>query len=257
MAKKYSRELKVAVAAARAAGKVLMKTFNKQVHKQHMKGHMDFYLQADKDAEEIIIKTIKKSFPDHAVLAEESGHEKKSSDYTWIIDPLDGTHNFAYGIPIFGTSVALQHKNRIVVGVVFLPYIDELYYAVKGEGAFMNGKRISTKKNKGRFINVGGTHRFESPVVADNLNKIIAKYHPRLRFVGSAVFAGAYVAAGRMASYITFFINAWDIAAVGLIIEEAGGKVSDIYGNKWDPYKKHLVFSSSRKVHSDILKTLR
>jgi len=251
---RYSKELAAAKHAAIEAGKILMKNFGKQ-HKLQMKGKHDFYLKTDKDAEMAVIKILKRRFPNHAILAEESGARGKS-DYVWIIDPLDGTHNFAFGIPVFGTSVALQHKGHIVVGAIYLPFTNELYYAEKGSGAFMNGKRIRARG--GRFITFGGTHRFKSKIVSRSLIKIVNKYHPRIRFLGSAVFCAAYVATGRIAGYVTFYVHPWDIAAGALIVEEAGGKVTDVRGEKWDqnPHKKFYIIANN-KAHKEILRALR
>ena len=214
---------------------------------------MDFSLKADRDAEKIIIGILKKKFPEYAVLAEESG-KSGDSDYLWIIDPLDGTHNYAFGVPIFGTVIALQHKNEVVIGVIFLPFLNELYYAEKGRGAFMNGKRISIG-TKGRFVSFGGTHRFTDKIVSKSMVKIAENYHPRLRFIGSAAFSSAYVSIGRIAAYVVFFSNPWDIAAGALLVEEAGGRVTNINGKKWNPYQKHYILSNS-KMHKEILRTI-
>ncbi len=250
---KYSEELAVAKHAAREAGKILMKRFGKQSKKQ-MKGKFDFYLDADVEAEKAIIKILKNRYPEHAILAEESGKQGNSA-YTWIIDPLDGTHNYAHGVPVFGTSIALQHKKDVVIGVIYLPVMNELYYAEKGRGAFLNDRRIHVK-NKDGLIVFGGTHRFRSSIVSKSMMKVINKYHHKLRFLGSAVFASVNVAIGHMSAYITFYINAWDIAAGALIVEESGGKVTDINGKKWDLNKKHLVLSN-RRIHEEILRVLK
>ena len=249
---KYSKELAVAKLAARGAGKLLIRSFGKE-SKRYAKGKYDFALKADRDAEKIIIRIIKRHFPSHAILAEESG-EQGDSEYKWLIDPLDGTHNYASGVPVFGTSVALQHKSEVVVGAIYLPLSNELYYAERGRGAFLNGKKI--RAARGWLINVGGTHRFNSSFVARGIINITRKYHPRLRFIGSAVIAAAYVASGRVAAYVTFHVHAWDIAAGALIVEEAGGKATSIHGKKWSPYQKHYILSNA-KIHKEILRTVK
>ena len=248
----YSEELASAIIAVKEAGKLLMKNFGKE-SKVFAKGKHDFALKADKDAEKVIIKILKKRFPKYAILAEESGKSGKS-DYTWIIDPLDGTHNYAFGVPIFGTSVALQHKSEVVVGAIYLPFLNKLLYAEKGKGAYMNGKRIAVKQ-KGRFVVFGGTHRFRSGIVSRNMIKIAEKYHTRLRVIGSIVYTAAYVATGRFAGYVTFYVSPWDVAASALIVEESGGNATDIRGRKWNPYQKHYVFSNG-KMHKELLRLL-
>ncbi len=253
MKSKYSEELAAAIFAVKEAGKLLMKNFGKE-SKVFAKGKHDFALKADKDAEKVIVKILKKRFPRYAVLAEESG-KHGDSDYTWIIDPLDGTHNYASGVPIFGTSVALQHKNEVVIGAIYLPFLDKLLYAERGSGAFMNNKKITVKQN-GRFIIFGGIHRFESRIVSRSVIKIAEKYHTRLRVIGSIVYTAAYVATGRFAGYVTFYVSPWDVAASALIVEEAGGKATDIRGRKWNPYQKHYILSNG-KVHKELLRVLK
>src|SRR3989344_4130598 len=139
----YNKELKVARFAADKASKVLLKySKNLQNLKQHSKTGSDFATDADLAAEKVIISTIKKHFPKHAFLSEEAGASGNESEFTWIIDPLDGTHNFSFGFPLWGTMIALQHKGENIAAVSTVPMLNEVCYAVKGKGAYMNGKKI-------------------------------------------------------------------------------------------------------------------
>src|SRR3989344_6242935 len=141
------KEKRVMLLAAKQASRVLLRYYNKK-EPIKIKPNKTMVATADIEANKTIIKTIKKGFPNHSILSEETGFENNKSDYKWVIDPLDGTHNFLHGIPIFGTSIALEHKNKIVLGVLHFPILRLTAIAEKNKGAFLNGKRINTSNKK-------------------------------------------------------------------------------------------------------------
>ena len=190
----------------------------------------DLVTEIDKKSEKYIIDKIEENYPDHAILGEETGEHEKESDYLWVIDPLDGTNNYAQGLPIFCISIGLKYRGEAVLGVVYAPYLDEMYTAVKGGGAFCNGKKI----------NIGSENELNKCVLATGfpydkltnpLNNIdyFSELVPRLRGVrrmGAAAYDLACVAAGFLDGYWEMNLRHWDVAAGILLVEEAGGKVS-------------------------------
>jgi myo-inositol-1(or 4)-monophosphatase len=190
---------------------------------------IDLVTEVDKLSEEIILNHLKKGYPEHAILSEESGKMDKDSDYLWIVDPLDGTNNYANGIPVFAISVALQYKNETLLGVVYAPFIGEMFTAIKGEGAFLNQKKlkIGNKNSLIQSIVATGFPYDKATHKANNITyctRIIPKVRG-FRRCGAAAFDLAYVAAGFFDGYWEMNINPWDVAAGILLVEEAGGKV--------------------------------
>ncbi len=189
----------------------------------------DLVTEIDKKSEELIIGKIKALYPDHAILAEETGKQDKDSDYLWVIDPLDGTNNYAQGIPIFVISIALQYKEESVLGVIYAPYLDELFYAVKGQGAYFNEKKlkISDKTDLNQCILATG-FPYDKNISELNNTKYVSSILPELRGLrrmGAAAFDLAYVAASLLDGYWEMNLNLWDVAAGMLLVEEAGGKI--------------------------------
>ena len=189
----------------------------------------DLVTEIDKKSEEFIIEKIKALYPDHAILAEETGKQDKDSDYLWVIDPLDGTNNYAQGIPIFVISIALQYKGDSVLGVIYAPYLDELFYAVKNQGAYFNNKklRISDKTDLNQCILATG-FPYDKNISEFNNTKYVSNILPELRGLrrmGAAAFDLAYVAASLLDGYWEMNLNLWDVAAGMLLVEEAGGKI--------------------------------
>ncbi len=189
----------------------------------------DLVTEIDKKSEEFIIEKIKALYPDHAILAEETGKQDKDSDYLWVIDPLDGTNNYAQGIPIFVISIALQYKGDSVLGVIYAPYLNELFYAVKGQGAYFNNKKlkISDKTDLNQCILATG-FPYDKNISEFNNTKYVSNILPELRGLrrmGAAAFDLAYVAASLLDGYWEMNLNLWDVAAGMLLVEEAGGKI--------------------------------
>ncbi|NLI93238.1 MAG: inositol monophosphatase [Peptococcaceae bacterium] len=190
----------------------------------------DLVTEVDKLSEEYFIKAIKEEYPDHCILSEESGeYENNGSPYRWIIDPLDGTTNYAQGLPIFSISVALQQNNETILGVVYLPMLDLLFEAVRGQKAFVNGRKImvGNKENLKECLLATG-FPYDQATNTDNNTNYFSHFVPRsrgIRRLGSAAYDLANVASGVFDAYWELNLSIWDVAAGILLVEEAGGKV--------------------------------
>ena len=253
------KERSVALQAAKQAGKVLVHYYNKKGHIHSIKQtpNKTFVADADLKANDIIIKTIKNVFPTHSILSEETGFENNNSDYKWVIDPLDGTHNFLHGIPIFGTSIALEHKNEVILGVLHFPILQITAVAEKGKGAFVNGKKIKVSNKKEldhSFITVelSYSNRKKKLKVIEEL----ALKRVDFRNFGSAIYSLLLIASGKCDGYIILNTNEWDVAAGFLLVEEAGGKITAPKGKKWDFIQKQYILSN-KKLHKVLLKYVK
>lgn len=251
-----SKEKKVMLLAAKQASKILLHYYGKKESIKE-KPNKSLVATADLESNDTIIKTIKKYFPTHSILSEESGFENKNSDYKWVIDPMDGTHNFLHKIPIFGTSIALEYKNEPILGVLHFPILDITTVAEKGKGAFSNGKRIrvSNKKNlEHSFVlyEFAYANRKEKTVF---LEKLIHKTID-IRNFGSAIYNLWLIATGKCDGYVLLSTHEWDVAAGFLIVEEAGGKITDLEGNKRKLIQDKFIVSNG-KVHKELLSYLR
>jgi myo-inositol-1(or 4)-monophosphatase len=228
--------MNIAVRAAREAGSIIARNADQiDTLTINEKAENDFVSEVDRRAEQAIIRTLHKAYPDHAILAEESGtHE--GNDYEWIIDPLDGTTNFVHGFPHFAVSIALRHKNRLEQAVVYDPMREELFTASRGSGAQLNGKRIRVTERRGlegALLGTGIPFREEHMVYMEPYLQMMQALIPGsagIRRAGSAALDLAYVAAGRLDGFWEIGLNPWDMAAGVLLIEEAGGLISDLTG---------------------------
>lgn len=245
-----------ALLAAKEAGIVLLKYFGKNENIKE-KLNKSLVSKADLEANKAIIKIIKKNFPSHSILSEETEFEDNKSDYRWVIDPLDGTHNFLHGIPLFGVSIALEHKNEIILGVLHFPVLKLTAAAEKGKGAFLNGKKIKVSKKKD--IN----HSLISFEYAYSNRKekvdFIGKFvHTAidLRNFGSAIYDLLIVACGRCDGFVILSTHEWDVAAGFLLVDEAGGRITDLKGEKWNLHDDKFVVSNG-KLHNKILDFVR
>src|SRR3989344_1031080 len=223
-----------AIGAARKAGSIAKKDFH-HIMKIERKDTHELVTNVDKKVERFIISRIKKKYPGHHIMAEESGENRQKSEYMWIIDPIDGTHNFIHGIADFGVEIALAKNNEVILGVVYLPMTDELFCAEKGKGAFLNSKRIhvSRKGIKDETFLCYSCNFSQSPKWhIKNLNALI-KIFKNVRLFGSTAVEMSYVAAGKAECFVVRHDKPWDYAASALIVEEAGGKVTDLKGRGW------------------------
>ncbi len=235
----------IAARAARSAGNVILRYMNRIdglniVEKQQM----DFVSEVDKLAEAEIIKELRRAYPDHAILAEESGAIGKGP-LTWVIDPLDGTHNYLRGIPHFSVSIALLDKGVPVHAVVFDPLRDELYTASKGDGAYINDRRMRVSKREnlgGAMIATGFPYRQREHLVPQlDMTRAILGQAEDIRRSGSAALDLAYVAAGRYDGYFEIGLKPWDLAAGVLLVHEAGGRYCDFAGRDGIPASGNIV----------------
>lgn len=226
--------LNIAVSAARAAGQIILRNINRLPDiKIHTKGTNDFVSEVDHQAEYAIISTIQKAYPSHAIIAEESG-DHPGDECQWIIDPLDGTTNYLHGVPQFCVSIAMRENNKLQLAVVYDPLKEELFCAIRGEGATLNNRRIRVSKQRdltGSLIGTGLPYRTDQELDAylATLKAMLDKTSG-IRRAGSAALDLAYVAAGRFDAFWEFGLNKWDIAAGALLVQEAGGLVSDMQG---------------------------
>lgn len=252
------RFLETAVRAARAAGALQREKLWSDIDIEY-KGEINLVTEVDKACEKLIVTMLKDAFPDHDFLAEENEYARSGSRYVWIIDPLDGTNNYAHGFPWFCVSIALEVEGDIKVGVIYQPVLDEMFTAVKGEGAFLNGKPISVSKRqplKGCLLATG----FPYDRTWDNENNldnfIFFQMAARgIRRAGAAALDLAYVAAGRLDGFWEIKLKPWDVAAGKLLVEEAGGRVTNHGGEAYSVYD-HLIVASNGLVHGEMLEVL-
>jgi myo-inositol-1(or 4)-monophosphatase len=245
--------LNTAIKAARRAADIIMRHLDRLERLAiETKGRNDFVTEVDRLAEAEIIHVLRRAYPDHAVLAEESGASagRGGSDYLWIIDPLDGTTNFLHGYPQFAVSIALAHKGRLEQAVVFDPTRNELFTASRGEGARLNDRRIRVSKTASLSDALLGTgFPFKSQ---QYLDVWIASFRDLLlstsgiRRAGSAALDLAHVACGRFDGFWEFGLSPWDMAAGSLLIQEAGGLVSDLAGEQGFLESGHIVAGNPR-----------
>jgi myo-inositol-1(or 4)-monophosphatase len=248
--------LDTAVFAAHEAGKILMSGLNgpKQIQ---FKGDIDLVTHIDTQSENAILTILEERYPSHNILAEESGRRRTRSPYCWIIDPLDGTTNYAHNDPNFAVSIALEYRKEIVVGVVYDPTRNELFYAQKGEGAWLNGRRLQVTQEQAmpRALLATGIPYARPELALDLFVRITAQCQG-IRRGGSAALDLAYTAAGRFDGFWELLLNPWDVAAGTLLVREAGGKTSDFDGNPYSVYGTETVATNGR-IHNQLLKGIR
>lgn len=245
------------IKAAKDAGRLLMKHYGriKYVKEKHQKS---YFTNVDIESEKLIIKAITKKFPEHNIVSEETGSIDNGSEYTWYIDPVDGTHNYIHTLPMFGVSIALAHKGKVILGIINLPYFNETYFAERGKGAFLNGKRIrvsSQKDAKRAFVVTDLALRYHPDEKIKALRSLKGKVYD-IRVLGCAVYAHTLVAKGAVDAYFTLHTHSWDVAAGALIVEEAGGKVTGIGGSPWNVEQSQFMMSNG-KVHGQLLGLLK
>src|SRR5215208_6794382 len=252
-----ARELEVALSAAKEAGEVLRKGFGWQ-HSIRYKGEVDLVTEVDEQAEQVIREILLGAFPAYGMLAEEGGALVGEEDARWIVDPLDGTTNYAHGLPIFAVSIALERAGEVVVGVVHDPMREETYLAERGGGATLNGERIrvsDTDELIQALIATGFPYdRAEMPEALELFGRF-AVITRGMRRLGSTALDLCYVAAGRLDGYYERGIWAWAIAAGSVIVEEAGGKLTDYRGGVLNLDGREIVASNGR-LHPSIMRLM-
>jgi myo-inositol-1(or 4)-monophosphatase len=242
--------------ATEAGAKELVRFFNGDFKITNKEGINNPVTEADHASEKAIFDVIKNDFPDHFILSEEAGEIVMDSSYKWIIDPIDGTINFANGIPICCISIGLEHNGKIIMGAVYNPLMNEFFVAEKGSGATLNDKKIAVSK-KTAVVNSCLVTGFPYTYLdAPNgplqvFEKLIRKGVP-VRRLGSAAIDLCWVACGRFDGFYEHKLQAWDSAAGFLMVEEAGGKVTDFAGEYYSVYQPHIL-ATNGKIHGELL----
>jgi myo-inositol-1(or 4)-monophosphatase len=244
--------------AIEAGSKVIQHYFNnKNLQISNKEGINNLVTEADHASEKAIIDTIKEGFPNHFIISEEVGEIAMDSQYKWIIDPIDGTVNYAHGIPICCISIGVEYQGQMVLGAVHNPFLKEFYLAERGEGASLNGDRIfvSGQSDVMKSCLVTGfpyTYLNEPNGPLEVFARFIRQGIP-VRRLGSAAMDLCWVAAGRFDGFYEHKLQAWDSAAGFLIVEEAGGKITDFTGKHYSPYQPHIL-ATNGKIHDDMLR---
>jgi myo-inositol-1(or 4)-monophosphatase len=239
---------------AREAG-ALLNDFRAKRIGFELKGEHDLVTEADRASERLIVARLKASFPTHAIEAEEGGGQTGHHGYTWYVDPLDGTTNFAHGFPVFNVSLGLEKDGEMIAGVVYDPTRDEMFAAERGAGAFLNGERMAVSKAATLADSLVGTG---FPSRRRHLNINVHFYHQLamathgVRRAGAAAIDLAYVACGRLDAFWEFSLNPWDMAAGWLLVEEAGGVMTDMKNGKVHVRSPHFL-ADNGLLHGEML----
>jgi myo-inositol-1(or 4)-monophosphatase len=250
-----SSYLEFAVSIAREAGLLLKGKFDLP-HTIEYKGRINIVTEADHASEALIINRIRETWPDHDILTEESQGIATGADFRWVIDPLDGTTNYAHGYPVFCVSVALEKKGEICFGAVYNPMLDEMFSTEKGAGAFLNGKRIrvSETTDLSKSLLATGFPYDVRDSKENNMNyfNLMAVNVQAIRRAGAAALDMAYVAAGRFDGFWELKLMPWDTAAAWLLVTEAGGRVTNLSGEPFSLNAPH-VLASNGIIHGDMM----
>ncbi len=241
-------------AIAREAGALLMTHFVRRVAIEY-KGDVDLVTEADRASEALIMDRIHAAFPRHDVMAEEGSRKDTGSEYRWYVDPLDGTTNFAHSFPVFCVSLGLEHKGELVAGVIYDPTRDEMFTAERGQGAYLNQHRIHVSKTAKLVESLLATgfpshKRHKNPNI-NFYHQITLRSHG-VRRAGSAALDLACVASGRFDGFWEFNLNAWDVAAGMILVQEAGGQVSGFRGQPFGVHDRDIL-ASNGLIHAELL----
>ncbi len=244
------------IKAAHAGAGVISEFFEKEIKISNKEGVNNLVTEADHASEKIIIETIRNDFPDHSILSEEIGSLSTSSEYKWIIDPIDGTVNYANRIPICCVSIAVERNEEVIMGAVYNPFINEFFFAQKGYGATLNDKTIHVS-NKSEVLHsclvTGFPYTYlDMPNGPLQIFERFIRRGVPVRRLGSAAIDLCWVAAGRFDGFYEMNLQAWDSAAGFHIVEEAGGKVTDFKGNRFSPHQTFVV-ASNGAIHDELL----
>jgi len=247
------------IKAAEAGARVMQEFFQGDFKVSNKEGVNNLVTEADHASEKAIFEIIRKDYPDHFILSEEAGEIVMDSTYKWIIDPIDGTVNFANGLPLCCVSVALEQEGQMILGAVYNPFIREFFFAQRGYGATLNDQKIqvSSETDVLRSCLVTGfpyTYLDQPYGPLEVFAKLIRSGVP-VRRLGSAAMDLCWVAAGRFDGFYEHKLQAWDSAAGFLIVEEAGGRVSDFTGKDYSPYQPHII-ATNGKIHDELVKVV-
>lgn len=250
---------KILVECVLSAGDILKNNFGKTQKIYSKTSEIDLITEIDKKSEDMIIKTINKNFPEHNIVSEESEMQNRNSEYTWFIDPLDGTTNYAHNFPIFCVAMAVAKENEIILSVIYIPVFNELFFAEKDKGAYLNKKRIHTSKiNKliKSLLATGFPYDIRKTKQNNFENfKNFSKRCQGVRRPGSASIDLAFVSCGRLDGFWEVKLKPWDIAPGTLLVREAGGKVSNFQGGKINILSGKIL-ASNGKIHNQMIEIL-
>jgi len=247
----------VAIEAAQAAGEILRAGYG-QVQEVRLKGEVDVVTEVDERSEAAIVEIIGRRFPSHRVLAEEGSEAGSDVRFRWIIDPLDGTTNYAHGLPFFCTSIAFESDGQVTLGLVYDPLRDEMFMAQRGRGANLNGRRLSVTSTDvllHALVATGFPYDRSKLPRAMGYFELLSQRSRAVRRLGSAALDACYVAAGRLDCYWEAIVMPWDIAAGWLMVEEAGGRVTDLMGEPFS-FEKGQVLASNGAINQTMIATL-
>jgi len=254
----WEKEFLTAREAAEEAGRILSNMLGRVSHVVK-KGDIDLVTEADLGAEKAILKKIRENFPEDIILSEETGKHGETSDRVWLVDPLDGTTNFAHGFPFFAVSIALEVEGEIVIGIVDIPFLGETFTAINGDGARLNSRPIKTSKTRQLVESLLATgfpynvHKKPEKVM-ELFEKMLVRAQG-IRRPGSAAIDLCYVASGRIDGFWEQDLKPWDTAAGTIIVKESGGKVSTYEGTPYDPYQKSIV-AANPFIHDKMVAVL-
>lgn len=250
--------LSFAIETARRAGALLLAGLERR-RSLELKSAYEVVTEVDRESEALIVAAIRHTFPDHAILAEEGGGIEHPSPFLWLIDPLDGTNNYAHGFPFFAVSIALMEHDELRLGVVFDPLRDELFFAERGAGAWRNDQRLHVSDTPVLAASLVSTgFPYDYATTTDNNTRQFSRIQARtqgVRRAGSAALDLAYVASGRLDAHWELRLKPWDTAAGALLVLEAGGRLSDWRGQPWNPWNDRLVASNGR-IHDELIAVL-
>ena len=248
------------IEATKAGAEQLVHFFDKEFKVSNKEGVNNLVTEADHASEKAIFEVIRQQFPDHYILSEEAGEMAQDSSYKWIIDPIDGTVNFANGIPICCVSIGIEKDGQMILGAVYNPFMNEFFVAERGQGAYLNDKRIHVSEQSEVMkacLVTGFPYTYldmpNGPLQV--FDRLIRKGIP-VRRLGSAAIDLCWVAAGRFDGFYEHKLQAWDSAAGFLMVEEAGGTITDFEGNYYSPYQPHLV-ATNGKIHAELLRWIK
>ena len=242
--------------AAMESGRLIKEFSTREFTISNKEGINNLVTEVDHASEKLIMGIIREEFPDHYILTEESGDLKKDSAIKWIIDPIDGTVNYANGIPLCCVSIGVEKEGSMILGAIYNPFLEEFYFTERGKGATMNDKpiRVSRKTAVLESCLVTGfpyTYKDEPNGPLEVFSRFIKKGVP-IRRLGSAAMDLAWVACGRFDGFFEHSLNAWDSAAGFLMVEEAGGRVTDFEGNNYSPYQPRII-ATNGNIHDEII----
>jgi len=252
--------LQFAQSLAKKGGKILRENFGHLDKTQiEVKGYKDVVTALDKEVERMYVKAIRSEFPDHGIIGEEGTSDNPDNEFVWVVDPLDGTRNYTIQVPFYATMICLTRNNEPVAGVIYIPQIDKMYSAVKGEGAFLNGKKIHVSgvsrlaDSSVLYCHKAGEKLIKNAEKYAVRLKLAAKGADRLRTAGGEM---GLVAEGLCEAYLLDGLPIWDLVSGVLLIREAGGRATDFNGKNWVPGDKNILLSNGTGIHEEILKII-